>query len=169
MFSISVLLLLLVLDLQLNLLFSHLFWNGLQPNYHLFLLCLVAMTSRASDFKLFYICLIVGILLDIYILNVLGLNMILLPLFVLLASNVFKIRCLRFWNFCLLSVVIVFLFEISHFLIAWLLEGMTYSWTYFIVKILAPTLILNLVVGILLYPLIRNILQRNRHLIVTNV
>ncbi|MGT2757746.1 rod shape-determining protein MreD [Streptococcus ovuberis] len=160
---------LIFLDLQLGSLLSPFLENGIQPNYHIFLVVLVALTSGEYDWALFYACLLIGAFWDIYILNVLGLNIILLPIFTLLASGVYKIKRFSFWRFCFLSVIFIFLFETSHFGVAQFLGWMSYSWDYFTVKILAPTLVVNLVVGVLLYPLFKRFLQRNRHLIVTNV
>lgn len=159
----------LILDLQLNFFLTFFFTGTFKPNCHLFLLILVSIAASEYDSKKLYSFLVVGALYDIYVLNILGMAMILFPLFNLLIGSVFKVNRLTIWNLSLLMFIFIFLFESGHFLTSILLRTVSYSGEYFIIRILVPTFILNLIMAILLYPVLKAIMKMNRHLIVTNM
>lgn len=158
-FLLSFLLLffLFLLDLHLSSLIGVLIPGGFFPIAHLFLLFLLFISLDLSDNQFLFLLFGLGLLYDAYVFHWLGLVTFLLPLLGILLKRFAAVMVVNGWTRLCSVLVLVFAFELASFFLASLLHLTDMATSYFIVYQLAPTLVLNFLLMLLLQPLLEKI------------
>lgn len=164
-----VFLLTLFLDGQIAMFIDRLLLGDFRMASYMVFLLLILLAFYLSDDHLITIVSIIGGIYDIIQLNLLGVAVFAFPILFMLFSKLFSVISLTITTALLSMVVVIFTFESLLYGLSHLLQLTSYSFVYFIVNLLAPTLLLNILLTLLLYPIMSWIFQKNRHLIVTNV
>lgn len=159
----------LFLDSQLGLVYRFLLPNDLVANSYSLLVFLILLAYYYGDITPLVCIVLLGIFYDFIHLSSLGIGMFAFPILFILMQKIFTYIRLTIVNLSLIMVIMVFLCEVLLFSLGHFFQMISFSVSYFTVNILGPSLLLNLLTAMLLYPLLKAVFQRNRHLIVTNV
>lgn len=147
--------------------------NVLPDNFelvsHLFLLFMIVLARQLSFWQNIIVFALFGLVYDAYYLNLLGVATVLYPFFAIVLNQVFSTLNLKLLNLMLVQLVMVFVFDLVSYLISWRLGLGGLRFDFFVVQILTPSIIFNLVVALLLYPLFMKISRKTRHKIVTSM
>ncbi|MBP2624265.1 rod shape-determining protein MreD [Streptococcus oricebi] len=135
--------------------------NLLPLNWHLvshLLLILMLFTSiELADLTNFSVFVIIGFLYDAYYFHVIGIATMIMPLLTLLVLKLNTIMMSNRWTRLLAVLVLVFLFELSSFLLASFLQLVNMDLGLFIVYSLAPSMLFNGGLLLFLQPLLEKI------------
>ena len=147
----------LFIDGQISFRISQLIPNSFQPTSFLFLYGFVLLSLYFSEIESIWLGIFFGFCFDVYFLNTIGIAFLLFPLFQLIIFSCNQIvlanRITRFFTFLLM--ILFFQFFASLLLIP--LNGMNFDMVAVIVYQIAPSLILNLLLLIVLQPLLEKI------------
>lgn len=165
MLPLGTLFLLMLLDGQISTLLMNILSLG--ATSRLLLLALVFMSHQKADVRNVLIFACIGFLYDVYYLNLIGIATTLLPVFASVLGPIRKNLRFNLLNFLLLSLIVIFFYELLSYFLAIFIGIGNLDFEKFVVKMLAPTLIWNLLQSLVLYPLLLTILKRTRHRIVT--
>ncbi len=165
--SLLVVFLIMLLDGQLTTLLMNSLPFDLRIASRLLLLNLIFFSSRKKDVETVLIFLVIGLLYDSYYLNLIGIATTLLPVFASILGGVFRTLKFNLLNFVLMSVILIFSFEVLSYLLAQVVGLGSLRFEVFVVKTLAPTLGYNVLQSLAIYPIFLTILKKTRHRIVT--
>lgn len=147
----------LFMDGQISFRISQLIPNSFQPTSFLFLYGFVLLSFYFSEIASIWLGIFFGFCFDVYFLNTIGIAFLLFPLLQLIIFRCNQIvlvnRFTRFFTFLLM--ILFFQFFASLLLIP--LNGMNFDMVAVIVYQIAPSLILNLLLLIVLQPLLEKI------------
>lgn len=147
----------LFMDGQISFRISQLIPNSFQPTSFLFLYGFVLLSFYFSEIASIWLGIFFGFCFDVYFLNTIGIASLLFPLLQLIIFRCNQIvlvnRFTRFFTFLL--TILFFQFFASLLLIP--LNGMNFDMVAVIVYQIAPSLILNLLLLIVLQPLLEKI------------
>lgn len=160
---------LMFIDSQLALLITHLLPDNLQISSYTLFVLIVCFLKDAEEELPATIFFLIGLGYDIYFLNVLGFATMIFPILAMMMRSILHNNRFHFLTFLLIIIVMIFSFELALLLFSYGFGLVSYSLPYFIVTFLVPTLLINFLFVILLYPIIKRLFLRNRHLIVTNL
>ena len=121
---------------------------------HLVLIFLLFISVEVSDVTAFTIFLVIGILYDAYYFHVIGIATLLLPLLSVLVNKYNTIMMGNKITRFLSVLILVFLFEFVSFLLANLVSLTSMEISTFIVYSLAPTMVLNSLLLLILQPVL---------------
>lgn len=131
---------------------------------HLFLLFLIISSGRLAYDHLVIGSISIGIFYDSYFLGQLGFSCLLFVFYALLAKLFIDKMPYRFYTVILLQLIIIFM----HKLFYYFLLSSAIIMPEFLLWDLLPSLLFNLIIAVILYPLFDKILKSNRYSIVTN-
>lgn len=147
----------LFIDGQISLRISQLLPNSLKPTSFLFLYGFVLLSLYFSEIASIWLGIFFGFCFDVYFLNTIGIAFLLFPLLQVIIFRCNQIvlvnRFTRFFNFLL--TILFFQFFANLLLIPF--NGMNFDMVAVIVYQIAPSLILNLLLLIVLQPLLEEI------------
>ena len=147
----------LFIDGQISFIISHLIPNSLHSTSFLFLYGFVLLSLYFSEIASIWLGIFFGFCFDVYFLNTIGIAFLLLPLLQVIIFRCNQIvlanRFTRFFTFLL--TILFFQFFTSLLLL--LFNGMNFDMLAVIVYQIAPSLILNLLLLIVLQPLLEKI------------
>ena len=147
----------LFIDGQISLRISQLLPNSLKPTSFLFLYGFVLLSLYFSEIASIWLGIFFGFCFDVYFLNTIGIAFLLFPLLQVIIFRCNQIvlvnRFTRFFTFLL--TILFFQFFANLLLIP--LNGMNFDMVAVIVYQIAPSLILNLLLLIVLQPLLEEI------------
>lgn len=124
---------------------------------HLLLIFLLFVSVEITDVAAFLIFLVIGIFYDAYYFRVIGIATLLLPLMSLAVNKYNTIMMANRLTRFLSVLVLVFLFEIVSFLLAHLVNSTSMEMSSFIVYSLAPSMLLNSLILLLLNPVLEKV------------
>lgn len=160
--SVLIVFLLFLLDSHLSTLLMNLSPVATSITVHLVFIYALHRINRDSFRLLFITYIFLGLLYDIYYFNFIGFATSLFPMTILLIyffnRNVYFVGITRLLSF----LVVLFLLEIFSFLIASLFNMTDLSVSVFVFYNLLPTLICNLLLFFLTFPLFENFSQREQ-------
>lgn len=160
--------LLLLIDGQLTTLLTNVLPFDLDVTSRLLLFVLIIFSRYLPINFMMTLFTVLGFIYDAYYLDVIGPATVFFPIFSYLLSQVFKWVKFNLFSFMLLGIILVFLFETTNYFLSYFLNFTNINFDIFIVKTLAPTMFLNLLLGILLYPFLTQFFKNIRHKIVMN-
>ena len=147
----------LFVDGQISLLISRFCPNSFEPTSFLFLYGFMLLSLYFSEIASIWLGIFFGFCFDVYFLNTIGIAFLLLPLLQVIIFRCNQIvlanRFTRFFTFLL--TILFFQFFTSLLLL--LFNGMNFDMLAVIVYQIAPSLILNLLLLIVLQPLLEKI------------
>ena len=147
----------LFIDGQISLRISQLLPNSLKPTSFLFLYGFVLLSLYFSEIASIWLGIFFGFCFDVYFLNTIGIAFLLFPLLQVIIFRCNQIvlvnRFTRFFTFLL--TILFFQFFANLLLIPF--NGMNFDMVAVIVYQIAPSLILNLLLLIVLQPLLEEI------------
>ena len=149
------LLFLMLLDGQISTLIASFLPISFHLVCHLVLIFLLFISVEVSDVTAFTIFLVIGILYDAYYFHVIGIATLLLPLLSVLVNKYIMMgnKITRFLS----VLILVFLFEFVSFLLANLVSLTSMEISSFIVYSLAPTMVLNSLLLLILQPVLEKV------------
>ena len=135
--------------------------NLLPMNWHLashLLLILMLFTSiEMSDLTSFAVFIVIGFLYDNYYFHVIGIASMIMPLLTLLVLKLNTIMMTNRLTRLLAVLVLVFLFELSAFILASFVQPVNMDIGLFIVYSLAPSMLFNALLALFLQPILEKI------------
>ncbi len=143
-----------LLDGQLTTVFQNLSGGTLTPVCHLLLIFLVYSVTQHRHSYVVIVALFLGGVYDSYYVGILGIATLLLPLIALFVYNIQSAVFTNRWTRLFTLIIIVTLFEVASAIITSAFGFSKLNFLDFVVHQLAPTLLLNVVLAIILqYPL----------------
>lgn len=153
--------LLLLIDAHLSNFFSLLFSYKLMISSHLFLLGVLYFYHGKSSRFTIISTFTLGLVFDIYYLDIIGFITFLLPFLVVLISKVSSTFFKDIFQTLFFYIVVLFLFEIIGYLTLWSLGWTNMTLSYFVTYSFAPSLIFNIVLYFIVYRLFKKFLLNN--------
>lgn len=153
-FSPILLFFLLILDGQLTHIFTSFSGGVWTPVSHLFLIFLVyTVTQHRSSYSII-LAVLLGAIYDSYYLGIYGIATLLFPLIALFVYNIESVIFTNRWTRLFTIIIIVTAFEVFSAIITASFGFSQLDFLNFVVYQLAPTLVLNIILTIILqYPL----------------
>lgn len=160
--------LIMLIDGQLTKLVTNILPYDIEIVSCLLLITLIVLSKELSP--IFSMCLFLGIgfLYDIYYFGVIGIATVVFLVFSIIVTYSFQYLRLNIFSFLLLEIILIFLFEVTSYFLTNFFGLNHLEFNMFIVKNLAPTMIFNLILGIIVYPFVAQFSKNNRHRIVIN-
>ena len=147
----------LFVDGQISFLISRFCPNSFEPTSFLFLYGFMLLSLYFSDIASIWLGILFGFCFDVYFLRTIGIAFLVFPLLQVIFYRCNQIilvnRLTRFLTF-LLTILI---FQISTNLLLIIFIGIKFNWITLIIYQIAPSLILNVVLMIVLQPLLEKI------------
>lgn len=143
--------LLMLLDSQLSYVVRILVGGQVILNFHLLLMAIIAASFHCKRSYLLVVTTFIGFLYDNYYYGVLGIQMLALPLIVLLVYWIFSKVEPSFLSLIVSLVIFVTIMEFTVFIVQIVFKLIHATMLNFIVDVLGPSLLLNVIVFILLY------------------
>lgn len=158
-YSISsfVLFFILLLDAQVSTLFSSLLPLSFRFISHSIFLYFFWMSLRLNKWFAIVISLILGLFYDLYYLNSVGLALFIFPTLMVIYIRFNTVFFNGMWEYIFGNFLLVFIFEMSMFILARIFNLTSVLTIDFIVFSLLPTLLLNLFIYSIFYPIFRKI------------
>ena len=148
---------LMLIDGQLSYLLSSIFSYHLMISSHLFLLGLLYFYHEKDNIFILLSSMVLGIIFDVYYLNIIGIMLVLLPIIVFIISRVSKSFFFGIFQTLVFYIIILFLFEIIGFVLSYLIGMTTMSLPQFITYSFAPTLIYNFLMYLIVHRILKKI------------
>ena len=147
----------LFVDGQISFLISRFCPNSFEPTSFLFLYGFMLLSLYFSEVASIWLGILFGFCFDVYFLRTIGIAFLVFPLlqviFYLCNQIILVNRLTRFFTF-LLTILI---FQISTNLLLVIFIGIKFNWITLIIHQIAPSLILNVLLMIVLQPLLEKI------------
>lgn len=147
----------LFVDGQISFLISRFCPNSLEPTSFLFLYGFMLLSLYFSEIASIWLGILFGFCFDVYFLRTIGIAFLVFPLLQVIFYRCNQIilvnRLTRFFTF-LLTILI---FQISTNLLLVIFVGIKFNWITLIIYQIAPSLILNVLLMIVLQPLLEKI------------
>lgn len=147
----------LFVDGQISFLISRFCPNSFEPTSFLFLYGFMLLSLYFSEIASIWLGILFGFCFDVYFLRTIGIAFLVFPLLQVIFYRCNQIilvnRLTRFFTF-LLTILI---FQISTNLLLIIFIGIKFNWITLIIHQIAPSLILNVVLMIVLQPLLEKI------------
>ena len=147
----------LFVDGQISLLISRFCPNSFEPTSFLFLYGFMLLSLYFSEIASIWLGILFGFCFDVYFLRTIGIAFLVFPLLQVIFYRCNQIilvnRLTRFFTF-LLTILI---FQISTNLLLVIFVGIKFNWITLIIYQIAPSLILNVLLMIVLQPLLEKI------------
>ena len=139
----------LFVDGQISFLISRFCPNSFEPTSFLFLYGFMLLSLYFSEIASIWWGVFFGFCFDVYFLRTIGIAFLVFPLLQVILVN----RLTRFFTFLLMILI----FQISTNLLLIIFIGIKFNWITLIIHQIAPSLILNVVLMIVLQPLLEKI------------
>ncbi|WP_081167461.1 rod shape-determining protein MreD [Lactococcus garvieae] len=149
-FSPLFLFFLLLLDGQLTHFFTALSGGSVIPVSHLLLIFMVYTVTQHRHSYVLIVGILLGIIYDSYFLGIFGIASLILPLIALFVYNIQSVVFTNRWTRLFTVIIIVAAFQVLSTLIVALVGVVKVDFISFIVRQLAPTLALNILLALLL-------------------
>ena len=147
----------LFVDGQISFLISRFCPNSFEPTSFLFLYGFMLLSLYFSDIASIWLGILFGFCFDVYFLRTIGIAFLVFPLLQVIFYRCNQIilvnRLTRFFTFLLMILI----FQISTNLLLIIFIGIKFNWITLIIHQIAPSLILNVVLMIVLQPLLEKI------------
>lgn len=147
----------LFVDGQISFLISRFCPNSFEPTSFLFLYGFMLLSLYFSEIASIWWGVFFGFCFDVYFLHTLGITFLVFPLLQVIFYRCNQIilvnRLTRFFTFLLMILI----FQISTNLLLIIFIGIKFNWITLIIHQIAPSLILNVVLMIVLQPLLEKI------------
>lgn len=147
----------LFVDGQISFLISRFCPNSLEPTSFLFLYGFMLLSLYFSEIASIWWGVFFGFCFDVYFLRTIGIAFLVFPLLQVIFYRCNQIilvnRLTRFFTFLLMILI----FQISTNLLLIIFIGIKFNWITLIIHQIAPSLILNVVLMIVLQPLLEKI------------
>ena len=147
----------LFVDGQISFLISRFCPNSFEPTSFLFLYGFMLLSLYFSDIASIWWGVFFGFCFDVYFLRTIGIAFLVFPLLQVIFYRCNQIilvnRLTRFFTFLLMILI----FQISTNLLLIIFIGIKFNWITLIIHQIAPSLILNVVLMIVLQPLLEKI------------
>ena len=147
----------LFVDGQISFLISRFCPNSFEPTSFLFLYGFMLLSLYFSEIASIWWGVFFGFCFDVYFLHTLGISFIVFPILQVIFYRCNQIilvnRLTRFFTFLLMILI----FQISTNLLLIIFIGIKFNWITLIIHQIAPSLILNVVLMIVLQPLLEKI------------
>ena len=156
-FLLVLLFLLLLIDGQLSFVMSSIFSYHWTISSHLFLLASLYFYYDKKNIFILMSSMILGIVFDIYYLNMIGLVVFLLPILILLAGKVSKIFFESSFRTLVLFVTVVFTFETVGYFISEFFRMTSITLIHFATYNLAFSLCFNIFIFIISHKILKKI------------
>lgn len=147
----------LFVDGQISLLISRFCPNSFEPTSFLFLYGFMLLSLYFSEIASIWWGVFFGFCFDVYFLRTIGIAFLVFPLLQVIFYRCNQIilvnRLTRFFTFLLMILI----FQISTNLLLIIFIGIKFNWITLIIHQIAPSLILNVVLMIVLQPLLEKI------------
>ena len=147
----------LFVDGQISFLISRFFPNSFEPTSFLFLYGFMLLSLYFSEIASIWWGVFFGFCFDVYFLRTIGIAFLVFPLLQVIFYRCNQIilvnRLTRFFTFLLMILI----FQISTNLLLIIFIGIKFNWITLIIHQIAPSLILNVVLMIVLQPLLEKI------------
>ena len=147
----------LFVDGQISFLISRFCPNSFEPTSFLFLYGFMLLSLYFSEIASIWWGVFFGFCFDVYFLHTLGITFIVFPILQMIFYRCNQIilvnRLTRFFTFLLMILI----FQISTNLLLIIFIGIKFNWITLIIHQIAPSLILNVVLMIVLQPLLEKI------------
>lgn len=147
----------LFVDGQISFLISRFCPNSLEPTSFLFLYGFMILSLYFSEIASIWWGVFFGFCFDVYFLRTIGIAFLVFPLLQVIFYRCNQIilvnRLTRFFTFLLMILI----FQISTNLLLIIFIGIKFNWITLIIHQIAPSLILNVVLMIVLQPLLEKI------------
>lgn len=152
-----VLFVVMLVDGHFSNLLANFFSNDIHLFSHLLLIFILYVSIDLSENTSFVILLLIGLLYDTYYFHVIGISTLLLPLIGIVVSKYNSVLMSNRVSRFLSIAILVFFFEIATFALANIIQLTQMSFADFVVYTLAPTMILNLLLFLLIHPILEKI------------
>ena len=147
----------LFVDGQISFLISRFCPNSFEPTSFLFLYGFMLLSLYFSEIACIWWGILFGFCFDVYFLRTIGIAFLVFPLLQVIFYRCNQIilvnRLTRFFTFLLMILI----FQISTNLLLIIFIGIKFNWITLIIHQIAPSLILNVVLMIVLQPLLEKI------------
>ena len=147
----------LFVDGQISFLVSRFSLNSLEPTSFLFLYGFMLLSLYFSEIACIWWGILFGFCFDVYFLRTIGIAFLVFPFLQVIFYRCNQIilvnRLTRFFTFLLMILI----FQISTNLLLIIFIGIKFNWITLIIHQIAPSLILNVVLMIVLQPLLEKI------------
>ena len=147
----------LFVDGQISFLVSRFSSNSFEPTSFLFLYGFMLLSLYFSEIACIWWGILFGFCFDVYFLRTIGIAFLVFPLLQVIFYRCNQIilvnRLTRFFTFLLMILI----FQISTNLLLIIFIGIKFNWITLIIHQIAPSLILNVVLMIVLQPLLEKI------------
>lgn len=147
----------LFVDGQISFLISRFCPNSFEPTSFLFLYGFMLLSLYFSEVASIWLGILFGFCFDVYFLRTIGIAFLVFPLLQVIFYRCNQIilvnRLTRFFTFLLMILI----FQISTNLLLIIFIGIKFNWITLIIHQIAPSLILNVVLMIVLQPLLEKI------------
>lgn len=147
----------LFVDGQISFLISRFYPNSFEPTSFLFLYGFMLLSLYFSEIASIWWGVFFGFCFDVYFLRTIGIAFLVFPLLQVIFYRCNQIilvnRLTRFFTFLLMILI----FQISTNLLLIIFIGIKFNWITLIIHQIAPSLILNVVLMIVLQPLLEKI------------
>ncbi|HFU4204178.1 TPA: rod shape-determining protein MreD [Streptococcus suis] len=145
-----------LLDAQISTLLSNLAPSTVSITSHLLLIVGMYIIDKINLTYTIILFSMLGIVYDIYYLNILGLSTTLFPLIIYMVYYFTTNVHLNRWTSLMILGVMIFGFEFTSFVLARLFQLTNLSMFIFVVYKLLPSLLYNLFILLIFYPLFKN-------------
>lgn len=146
-----------LLDGQLSTFFSDLLPSQLHISSHLLLIAFLYLSMEVSEQAFLIIAFMIGLLYNSYYLNLVGITILLFPIFSMAISSLNDILLYNYWTRFLSILILVFTFEMIFMGIGLLIFANQVTFDLFVVYSLLPSLIFNLLLFLIVQPLFNKI------------
>lgn len=147
----------LFVDGQISFLITRFCPNSFEPTSFLFLYGFMLLSLYFSEIASIWLGILFGFCFDVYFLRTIGIAFLVFPLLQVIFYRCNQIilvnRLTRFFTFLLMILI----FQISTNLLLIIFIGIKFNWITLIIHQIAPSLILNVVLMIVLQPLLEKI------------
>ncbi|MDY5636330.1 MAG: rod shape-determining protein MreD [Streptococcus orisratti] len=145
-----------LLDAQISTLLSNLAPSTVSITSHLLLIVGMYIIDKINLTYTIILFSMLGIVYDIYYLNILGISTTLFPLIIYMVYYFTTNVHLNRWTSLMILGVMIFGFEFTSFVLARLFQLTNLSMFIFVVYKLLPSLLYNLFILLIFYPLFKN-------------
>lgn len=153
------LLVILLIDGQLSSMMSNALGDDSRINSHLLLLILLGQLREDRSASLYWTYFLLGLIFDIYYVNMIGMASLVLPLLIYCARKVPLMKGNHFFQGLMFFLIMNFTFELSLYALAQIYQLTTYPFIFFVTYNLAPTLLYNILIYVL-YQIVLKLCKR---------
>jgi rod shape-determining protein MreD len=156
-FLVFLIFILLLFDGQISFAINSFFSFRIALTSHLFLLGMLYLVHNKSNVFAISTSIFLGLIFDIYYLNIIGVVTIILPILVFFINKINKEFFLNIFQTLLIFIILIFLFDTLGYLISYFYGMTKMTLTYFITYCLAPTFIFNILMYLVFYRFLKKV------------